>query len=67
MLKFWVEFCQPYVTKHNSTMLNLSYVITASVKFQNTLQNIIKGLQQSGFSEKDYREKDIMPEVVKKK
>ena len=56
---------QPYVMKHNSTMLNLSYVITASVKFQNTLQNIIKGLQQSGFSEKDYREKDIMPELVK--
>jgi type III restriction enzyme len=45
-------------------MLNLSYVITASIKFQNTLQNIIKGLQQSGFSEKDYREKDSMPEFV---
>ncbi len=56
---------QPYVMKHNSTMLNLSYVITASVKFQNTLQNIIKGLQQSGFSEKDYREKDFMTETTK--
>jgi type III restriction enzyme len=56
---------QPYVMKHNSTMLNLSYVITASVKFQNTLQNIIKGLQQSGFSEKDYRDKDVMAEIVK--
>jgi type III restriction enzyme len=55
---------QPYVMKHNSTMLNLSYVITASVKFQNTLQNIIKGLQQSGFSEKDYRDKDVMTETV---
>lgn len=53
---------QPYVMKHESTMLNLSYVITASVKFQNTLQNIVKGLQQSGFSENDYREKDSMPE-----
>ena len=29
------------------------------------MQNIIKGLQQSGFSEKDYREKDIMTEFVK--
>ncbi|MEJ5993592.1 DEAD/DEAH box helicase family protein [Pedobacter sp. Du54] len=56
---------QPYVMKHNSTMLNLSYVITASLKFQDTLQNIIKGLQQSGFSEKDYRDKDIMTEVVR--
>jgi type III restriction enzyme len=55
---------QPYVMKHNSTMLNLSYVITASVKFQATLQNIIKGLQQSGFSEKDYRDKDAMTEIV---
>ena len=56
---------QPYVMRHNSTMLNLSYVITASVKFQDTLQNIIKGLQQSGFSEKDYRDKDVMTEIVK--
>ena len=56
---------QPYVMKHNNTMLNLSYVITASVKFQDTLQNIIKGLQQSGFSEKDYRDKDVMPELIK--
>ncbi|SHL33141.1 DEAD/DEAH box helicase [Flavobacterium xanthum] len=56
---------QPYVMKHDSTMLNLSYVITASAKFQNTLQNIIKGLQQSGFSEKDYRDKDVMPELAK--
>jgi type III restriction enzyme len=56
---------QPYVMKHNSTMLNLSYVITASVKFQSSLQNIIKGLQQSGFSEKDYRDKDVMTEIVK--
>ena len=56
---------QPYVMKHNSTMLNLSYVITASAKFQNTLQNIIKGLQQSGFSEKDYRDKDITTQEVK--
>jgi len=56
---------QPYVMKHNNTMLNLSYVITASVKFQNTLQNIIKGLQQSGFSEHDYRDKDIMTEAIK--
>jgi len=57
---------QPYVMKHSSTMLNLAYVITASIKFQDTLQNIIKGLQQSGFSEKDYREKDMMTDSVKK-
>jgi len=58
---------QPYVMKHSATLLNLSYVLTASAKFHDTLQNIIKGLQASGFSEKDYREKDDMPEEEKKK
>lgn len=53
---------QPYVMKHNSRMLNVSYVITASSKFRETLQSIIKGLQECGFSEKDYRDKDIMQE-----
>ncbi len=58
---------QPYVMKHSDPLLNLSYVITASTKFNETLQNIIKGLKESGFSEKDYREKDAMPEEEKTK
>lgn len=49
---------QPYVTQHSDPLLNLSYVITASAKFSETLQNIIRGLQESGFSEKDYRSCD---------
>jgi type III restriction enzyme len=57
---------QPYVMKHAATLLNLSYVLTASSKFNDTLQNIVKGLQASGFSERDYRQKDIMPEEEKK-
>lgn len=57
---------QPYVTKHKASLLNISYVLTASVKFNDTLQNIVKGLQASGFSDKDYRQKDIMPEEEKK-
>lgn len=57
---------QPYVMKHNAPLLNVSYVLTASAKFNETLQNIVKGLQASGFSERDYREKDIMPELEKK-
>ena len=56
---------QPYVMKHSDPLLNLSYVITASAKFNETLQNIIKGLKESGFSEKDYREHDAMPEEEK--
>ncbi len=46
---------QPYVMKHNSELLNMSYVLTASSKFQDTLQNIVKGLNRAGFSSKDYK------------
>ena len=50
---------QPYVQRHKSFQLNLSYVLTASAKFNETLQSIVKGLQESGFSEKDYRKKSF--------
>lgn len=53
---------QPYVQRHKSFQLNLSYVLTASAKFNETLQSIVKGLQESGFSEKDYRKVDKMTE-----
>ena len=53
---------QPYVQRHNSYQLNLSYVLTASAKFNETLQSIVKGLQESGFSENDYRKVDKMTE-----
>ncbi|MCO5232524.1 MAG: DEAD/DEAH box helicase family protein [Chitinophagales bacterium] len=56
---------QPYVQKHKSFQLNLSYVLTASAKFNETLQSIVKGLQESGFSEKDYRKVDKIPEEEK--
>jgi type III restriction enzyme len=49
---------QPYVMKHSNDMLNMSFVLTASAKFNETLQNIVSGLQASGFSEKDYRQHD---------
>jgi type III restriction enzyme len=57
---------QPYVQKHKSFQLNLSYVLTASAKFNETLQSIVKGLQESGFSEKDYRKVDKMTDEEKK-
>lgn len=46
---------QPYVMKHNFPLLNLSYVLTASSKFMDTLDNIVKGLNKAGFSDKDYK------------
>lgn len=45
---------QPYVAKHKNTLLNMSFVLTASAKFNETLENIVKGLQDAGFSKDDY-------------
>jgi type III restriction enzyme len=45
---------QPYVCKHQTPLLNLSFVLSASSKFQATLDNIVKALQDSGFSKDDY-------------
>ena len=56
---------QPYVQRHGAYQLNLSYVLTASAKFNETLQRIVKGLQESGFSENDYRKLDKMTEDEK--
>lgn len=58
---------QPYVMKHNFPLLNVSYVLTASSKFLDTLANIVKGLNKAGFSDKDYKLVDpTMLEEVKK-
>ena len=46
---------QPYVTKHHSALLNLCYVLTASSKFLDTLDNIVKGLNRAGFSSRDFK------------
>src|SRR5574343_581152 len=56
---------QPYVQRHKSFQLNLSYVLTASAKFNETLQSIVKGLQASGFSEKDYRQIAVITDQEK--
>jgi type III restriction enzyme len=45
----------PHVQQHGNDLLNLSYVFTASNKFMDTLQSVVKGLNRAGFSEKDYR------------
>ncbi|UGU14242.1 DEAD/DEAH box helicase family protein [Sinomicrobium kalidii] len=61
---------QPYVTKHKNQLLNLSFVLTASSKFNETLDSIVKGLQDSGFSKEDYyaeeqpEEKKTIDEVL---
>ncbi len=45
----------PNVSRSATAFLNFSYVITASAKFMDTLQNIVKGLNKAGFSDKDYK------------
>ena len=45
----------PWVRRNKNAMLNMSYVLTSSPKFLDTLDNIVKGLNRAGFSEQDYR------------
>ena len=46
----------PHVQQHGHDLLNMSYVLTASSRFLDTLQSIIKALNKAGFSDKDYRQ-----------
>ena len=45
----------PWVRRNKNAMLNMSYVLTSSPKFLDTLDNIVKGLNRAGFSEQDYK------------
>ena len=56
---------QPYVQKHKTFQLNISYVLTASAKFNETLQSIVEGLKASGFSGNEHRVADKMTEEEK--
>ncbi|MBQ6960993.1 MAG: DEAD/DEAH box helicase family protein [Clostridia bacterium] len=57
----------PYVKKHRHDELNMSYVITSSVHFRETVDNVVKGLNQAGFTDKDYRVGDPAPETPEEK
>lgn len=46
---------QPYAQKHRQPLLNSSYVLTCSKDFHETLDSVITGLNQAGFSKMDYR------------
>lgn len=46
---------QPYAQKHRQPLLNSSYVLTCSNDFHKTLDSVITGLNQAGFSKRDYR------------
>ena len=56
----------PYVIKHKNAALNLSYTLTCSNDFRDTLENIVQGLNKAGFSKKDYRVGEISEPIVDK-
>ena len=57
----------PYAMRNHNDILNLSYVLTASAKFQETLANVVKGLNNAGFSDRDYRAVDAAEPVEQPK
>ena len=54
----------PYTQKNSSDVLNLSYVITSSADFHQTLEKVVAGLNRAGFSSRDYRAQDVDVPVV---
>lgn len=48
----------PNTRQNPDAALNMSYVLTASARFQETLNNVVKGLNRAGFSDNDYRAVD---------
>jgi type III restriction enzyme len=54
----------PYVQRCKNQMLNMSYVLTASATFSQTLDNIVKGLNRAGFSQHDYRVASETPKAT---
>ena len=54
----------PYTKMSKEQELNLSYAITSSADFYGTLDKVVKGLNNAGFSKRDYMVKDLdNPEV----
>ncbi|GHU54826.1 hypothetical protein AGMMS49975_15760 [Clostridia bacterium] len=51
----------PNTRKSASNTLNISYCLTSSASFHETLAQVVAGLQNAGFSSKDYRAVDAQP------
>lgn len=49
----------PYTARNPDNLLNLSYVFTSSRDFSDTLDEIIRSLNNAGFSRRDYRQEDL--------
>ena len=51
----------PYTHKHPVPALNVSYVLTSSADFKHTLDGIVKGLNNAGCTDHDYRVQEEAP------
>ena len=51
----------PYTRKHPVPALNMSYVLTSSADFKHTLDGIVNGLNNAGFTDQDYRAQEEAP------
>ncbi len=49
----------PHVQEHGEDLLNLSFVLTASNRFMDTIQSVVAALNRAGFSDQDYRSLDM--------
>ena len=58
----------PHVQQHGHDLLNLSYVFTASSRFMDTIQSVVRALNRAGFSDNDYRTFEVIttPSELKK-
>ena len=52
----------PYTHKNQSNVLNISYVLTSSNDFHATLDKVVCGLNNAGFSSRDYYAKGVGPD-----
>ena len=54
----------PYTHQNERQVLNLSYVITSSADFHQTLERVVAGLNSAGFTGRDYRAKNMDAPVL---
>lgn len=45
----------PHTCQHSQPSLNMSYVLTSSNDFDQTVKQIVRGLNHAGFTDRDYR------------
>lgn len=54
---------QPYAKMNQSKFLNMSYVLTSSADFNETLEKVVAALNSTGFSKNDCRANDYIEDI----